>query len=429
MPDALPLIAPDAHAPLLVGLSGGLDSVVLLHRLAGDAPARARGLRALHVHHGLHDDADRWTDHCRALCASLEVPLEVARVEVARNAGEGLEAAARQARYAAFARALGEGEVLATAHHLDDQAETFLLRALRASGPDGLGAMRPWRAFAAGRHWRPLLDTPRTALFAYAQRHGLRWIEDPGNDDTDFDRNFLRRQVLPLLRTRWPRAEAAFARSAALGAQAAQLLEAEDAAALATCATLDAHALAIAPLSRLPEARRARVLRRWVQALGLPPLPAEGVARIESDLLAARGDGGAAFRWRQAQVRRWRDLLHAAPLAPPLPPGWRAGWDGRAALSLPGGGALALAGADALPCPVTVTARRGGERIRLPGRTHSHALKKVLQDLDVPPWERERLPLLRDAGGEVLAAGDLVVAAGLDAWLRERGARLEWRRD
>ena len=430
MPDALPLLAPatgNARSDLLLGLSGGLDSTALLHRLARDARLDNGRLRALHVHHGLHADADGWAAHCQWTCEALGIPLAVIRVAV-EHRGEGLEAAAREARYAAFADALRDGELLVTAHHLDDQAETFLLRALRASGPDGLAAMRPWRAFARGWHWRPLLETPRAALLDYARRHRLQWIDDPANASLDFDRNFLRRQVMPLLRARWPQADAAFARSAALSAQASELLDTEDEAALASCATLDAHAIAVAPLLALPAARRARALRRWIQRLDLPPLPGQAIARIESDLLSARGDGEPVFRWGQAQLRRWRDLLYAARVVPPLTQDWQAGWDGRGRLLLPDGGALSLQGADALPAAAWVTARRGGERIRLPGRAHSHALKKVLQDLGVPPWERERLPLLRDAAGDVLAAGDLVHAAGFDAWLRANGARLAWSR-
>src|SRR5690606_21667938 len=126
-------------------------------------------------------------------------------------------------------------------------------------------------------------------------------------------------------------------------------------------------------------------------------------------------------------VRRWRDLLHAGLRLDPLPPAWRATWDGRAPLALPGAGKLRLQGADSFETPLFAHARQGGERIRLPGRAHSHALKHVLQDLGVPPWRRERLPLLSDADGRVQAAGDLVASARFDAWLRSRGARLAWR--
>ncbi|WP_254200167.1 MULTISPECIES: tRNA lysidine(34) synthetase TilS [unclassified Lysobacter] len=413
-------------APLCVGFSGGLDSTALLHLLAAERPAS--GLRAIHVHHGLHADADRWATRCERACASLNVPLAVIRVNVVA-AGDGPEAAARAARHAAFAQALASGEVLALAHHRDDQAETFLLRALRASGPDGLAAMRRWRAFGPGRLWRPLLDIDRDTLLAYARSHALEWIDDPSNADTAFDRNFLRQRVLPLLRERWPHAGDALARSAALCGQANDLLDDGDAIALADVATADPHCLSRTRLLALPDARRARVLRRWINELDLPPLPANGIERIEREILAARADAEPAFHWQGAVVRAWRDLLHVETARPSLDVDWRAQWDGRAPLALPHGGTLALEGAAAFDAPLTVHARRGGERLLRAGRTHSHALKHVLQELGVPPWERERLPLLSDADGELLAAGDVAHSAAFDAWLRARGARLSWHRD
>ena len=415
-----------ASRAVLAGLSGGLDSVVLLHLLRAQPGIRDAGLRAIHVHHGLHAAADDWVDHCIALCKTLDVPLQVVRVEVERDAGSGLEAAARAARRRAFANALCDGETLALAHHRDDQAETFLLRALRASGPDGLAAMRPWQRFASGWLWRPLLDVPRAWLLAHANAHGLHWIDDPSNENTAHDRNFLRHRILPLLRERWPEADAALARSAALASEARELLAEGDDAALATARTPDAQVLSTTALDALPRARRARALRRWIETLQLPPLPAQGVARIEADLLAAGTDTDAAFEWHGARVRRWRDLLHAGVCDEPLSPEWHAHWDGREPLALPTGGEMRLDGTDAFDAPMRAHARQGGERIRLPGRDHSHALKHVLQDLGVPPWQRERLPLLSDVYGEVLAAGDLVVSASLDAWLRTHQARLHW---
>ena len=446
---------PQEHAgrPVLVGYSGGLDSTVLLHLLARDPLHRSHGLRAIHVHHGLHPDADAWEAHCRATCEALGIGCVVARVQVPAGSGDGPEAAARTARRGAFADALRDGEVLALAHHRDDQAETFLLRALRASGPDGLAAMRPWRDFGRGWLWRPLLGTSRDALLAYAQAQRLGWIEDPSNTSDEFDRNFLRRRLMPLLRDRWPHASATLARSAVLQAEALELLEAGDGAALASIRTVDPQVVSVQALASLPAARRARVLRRWIDALGLPPLPARGVAQIEADLLQAGGDGDARFDWAGASIRRWRELLHAGPRREPLPGDWRVEWDGATPAVLPTGDTLALADATATtpdldigspsdgrphsremppsgqPAPPFVLhARHGGERITLPGRSHSHALKQVLQDLGVPPWERERLPLVSDRDGRLLAAGDLVCSAGLDAWLRERGARLVWTR-
>lgn len=416
----------DDARPVVVGLSGGLDSIVLLHALAGCAHVRAHGLRAVHVHHGLHHDADAWTAHCDRVCAALDVPLTVLRVQVERDGGQGLEAAARAARHAAFATELRDDEVLALAHHRGDQAETFLLRALRASSPDGLGAMRTWRRFGGGWLWRPLLDVPRSELLAYAQRHRLHWIEDPSNADTDFDRNFLRQRVLPLLRERWPHAEAALARSAALNAEAAGLLDAEDALALALTRCADPAIMAIGPLLALPRARRARVLRRWVGELGLPPLPAQGIAHVESNLLGAAADAEAEFAWSNAAIRCWRGHLYADTLRPALPAQWQTSWDGASSLALPAGGTLSLYGAAGFGAPVRVHARQGGERITLPGRTHTHALKHVLQDRGVPPWQRVRMPLLSADGAGVLAAADRVYSAAFDLWLREHGAWLVW---
>ncbi|MFT4178924.1 MAG: tRNA lysidine(34) synthetase TilS [Thermomonas sp.] len=414
---------PPRRAPLLLGFSGGLDSTVLLHLLTQQHDE----LRAIHVHHGLHADADAWAAHCQQVCDALHVPLQIVRVAVERDSGLGIEGAARKARHAAFAGVLGDGEILALAHHRDDQAETFLLRALRGSGTDGLAAMRPWRAFARGWLWRPLLDVSRDALHDYAARHDLRWIEDTSNGEDGFDRNFLRNRVMPLLRQRWPHAADAFARSATLSREATGLLDAEDAAAL-HAARADDDGLRIDALRTLPPERRARVLRRWIAERDLPPLPGNGITRIEGELLAAAHDATPRFDWAGARVQRWRDLLHAGVIREPLPADWSQAWDGSSPLVLPTGGTLALIGASRFETPLRVHARAGGERIVLPGRTYSHALKHVLQDAGIPPLQRERLPLLSGKDGELLAAGDAILSARMTAWLHEHGARLHWTR-
>ena len=426
--DLIPAAAP--ASPVLVALSGGMDFTVLLHRLACDAEIRARGLRALHVHHGLHAEADAWAAHCRDLCAALDIALETVKIAVPRDTGLGPEGAARQARREAFAAALRAGECLALAQHRDDQAETFLLRALRASGPEGLAAMRPWRRFAAGWMWRPLLETPRDALHDYGRVHGLAWIEDPSNADTGFDRNFLRHRVLPLLRERWPQAQAAFARAAALCAESGDLLAAQDERLLASLKEEVGRGLSVQALRALSPPRRARALRHWVARQMWPPLPNGGIARIEADLLAAdtAADRMPAFAWRGVEIRRWRDALHAVEPGRALPANWSTPWDGRGPLSLPNGDTLALQGAAGFPSLLHAHARRGGERILLPERGHHHTLKHVLQEFDVPPWERLRMPLLSTGDGHLLAAGDRIHSAGFEHWLTTVGARLVWTR-
>lgn len=430
MPVLLPPWPADtAPSALLVGYSGGLDSTVLLHLLAHSEWRESVPFRAIHVHHGLHSDADHWAEHCRANCTQLGITFILYHASVEQCSGEGLEAAARRVRHAAFESAMTPGTALVTAHHRDDQAETFLLRALRASGVDGLAAMRDWRPFARGGQWRPLLHTPRAALLAYAQHHNLCWINDPSNASIEHDRNFLRHHIFPLLHERWPQAHAAFARSAALSAEANDLLAEGDRESLALVQASISNTLSIPALMRLPTPRRARVLRRWVHDTGLPSLPAEGVRRIEAELLTARHDAQAAFKWNGALIRRWRDLLHAGPQQTPWPADWQTSWDGRSSVILPVGGSLSLAGTSLFQEPVMVHARQGGERITLSGRPHAHTLKKLLQECTIPPWTRERMPLLSTQEGELLAAGDGILSARFQAWLQQRGARLVWQMD
>jgi tRNA(Ile)-lysidine synthase len=414
--DALSAQRPDA--PILVGFSGGMDSTVLLHALAADPAVRARGLRAIHVDHALHVRSLEWAEHCIRTCASLGVELVVARLRVVDD-GCGPEAAARSARLAAFAQALDAGEWLALAHHRDDQAETVLLRLLRASGGGGLAAMRPTRPFAEGMLWRPLLELPRAQLQDYAQAHDLRWIEDPSNAQPVFDRNYVRLEVLPVLARRWPNAAEGLARSAALLAEDADLLAQETARRLAQLQRLDPRWLDRDALRGESAPWRARLLRAWVESLGLPPLPARILTTIETDLLPARGDAEACVTWPGAEMRAWRDGLYASPGSTPLPADWALAWDGRLPLLLPTGDTLSCVdtgGGDATPAlaglgELRLAARQGGERLRLPGRSHTHAVKKLLQSLAVPPWERERLPLAYAADGELLAVGDVLVSA------------------
>lgn len=422
---ALALPDPPRPGPIAVAYSGGLDSTVLLHALAARADLRARGLRALHVDHGLHPRSADWAAHCRTTCAGLGMDCTVLRVTVA-PAGEGPEAAARAARYAALAAALREGELLAVAHHRDDQAETVLLRLLRASG-DGLAGMRTLRPLGRGWLWRPLLGVDRATLAAEAGIAGLAWAEDPSNAARGFDRNFLRHDVMPHLARRWPGAAAALARSAGLLAVQADLLAGEDARRLAQAQGVAADTLSVPALLAESPPWRDRLLRAWLTGLGLPPLPAAGLDKIASELLTARPDARARFAWSGGVVERWRDLLHAGPAPLPWPEEWAIDWDGRAPLALPDGRRLMLDPAgDGFDAPLRVHGRRGGERLHQPRRDHSHELKHVLQDLGVPPWERARLPLLSAADGELLAAADLAVSARLQTWLDARGARLRW---
>lgn len=445
-----------AAGAFLIGFSGGLDSTVLLHLLSTRSRSATQALRSLHVHHGLHPDADAWARHCQAFCAALGIELVLASVEVARDGGRGLEAAAREARYACFAQYLRPGETLALAHHQDDQAETVLLRLLRASGSQGLSAMRERRPFANGLLWRPLLAIPRSALLEYAQAHRLSWIEDSSNADQSLDRNFLRHRITPALAERWPHAAAALARSAELLAEDAELLRDEGSKRLAKVRESDPSILSTAALLTEEKPWRTRMLRLWLEELGLPPLPSGALKIIETEVLRARPDSEPEYRWAGATLRCWRGLLRASMAKSELPTDWCCEWNTEQALALPTGDRLHWIRAEAADDPIEtlrasqgfdplsapgqdafrqnspiifiVRVRRGGERIALPGREHSHALKHVLQNLRIPPWERERMPLVFAEDGQLLAAGDQVISASLQRLSQRQGMRLAWER-
>jgi tRNA(Ile)-lysidine synthase len=350
----------------------------------------------------------------------------VRHVQIDRTTGLGLEGAAREARRAAFTAELREGETLALAQHQDDQAETFLLRALRGSGVDGLAAMADDSQLGTHRLWRPLLHAPRTALLDYARQHALRWIEDPSNAEDHADRNFLRLQILPLLRQRWPHAAAALAGSVLHCRQTRELLDEEDAE-LITHLEVAPRVLSLQLLRQVSPGRAARVLRAWVIGHGAAPLPATVLQQGLDELLPAGNDRQARVRWHDHAIQQWREHAYLLPAQlPSLPRAWQAEWDGHAPLPLPDGGQLRLQGGAAFERPLQVRARVGGERILLPGRQHSHALKDCLQREHVAPWRRAQLPLIFD-GPQLLAAADVVISAPLQAWLQAYQAQLQWR--
>ncbi|ROR32231.1 tRNA lysidine(34) synthetase TilS [Inmirania thermothiophila] len=391
---------------LWIAFSGGLDSTVLLHAAARLRPRR--GLAAVHVHHGLRPEAERWAAHCAARCGALGVPFELLRVAVQGRAG-GVEAAARRARRAALAARLGPGEVLLTAHHADDQLETVLMQLLRGAGVRGLAAMAPLAPLGAGWQARPLLAWSRAELAAWAEAEGLSWVADPMNEDARFDRAWLRRHLLPVLAGRWPRAAQAAVRSAGRCARALSLLDA-----LADLDGAEAYRgrpLPVSRLAALPPARGANLLRRWLGDLGLRP-PDE--ARLEAALAALCGaarDRLPELRWAGGELRRWRDALYAGPALSP-PPRRPLSWDGRGTLTLPAGcGRLRLVPAAVgidparLAGGLEVRWRVGGERLRPAGAGRRRSLKALLQEAGVPPWVRARAPLLYAAGGLVAVGG------------------------
>ena len=408
---------------LIVGYSGGMDSHVLLHQLATQRTRRpAQHLEALYIDHGLQAASARWGEHCATVCRELHVPFRVVRVNAQPLDGASPEAAARSARYAAFAAELDADTALLTAHHRDDQAETVLLQLLRGAGPHGLAAMPAVARLGAGWLLRPLLETDRAALLAYARLHDLRWIEDASNTQLDFDRNYLRQRIMPLLRERWPATTRTLARSAHWCAETVHWLDAEADADLARMAVIHGDGLPVSALCELDEPRQRNLLRRWLRRLHLPTPDARQVRHIVHDLLTASPDRQPCVRWPGGEVRRYRAALYAMPPLTRHDPAqrwvWRPVAEGWLLLKMPGIGGLRLqatvgAGLSAAAltgATLTVRFRQGGERFHLAGRGHRQELKKLLQEADIPPWCRDRLPLLYQ-DDELLAVVGLGVAA------------------
>lgn len=416
-----------APAPLLVAFSGGLDSHVLLHALARSPTAVARGLRAVYIDHGLQDDSTYWAARCRGYAEALGVELLVREVDVVRRSGLGLEASARRARYAKIETLLEPGEMVALAHHRDDQTETVLMKLLRGAGPEGIGAMRPLRRLGRGWAWRPLLALPRAALREYAEHHALGWINDPSNADQTIDRNYLRMQVLPRIAQRWPEAESSIAQSAAWARAAAEFIEAEADHALARIQGLDPATLDFREWLALPTALRDPVLRRWLRALDLPEPTHYQAAELVRQLGEAGEDRQPCVRWPGTELRRYRDLLHALPPLQFPPLDWIAEFDGRL-LALPLDlGTLRIAGrTQRLDEPLQVRFRRGGESLRLTSGGHSRELRDLFQEAGIPPWQRGRLPLVFGQNGTLLAVADLWLAGDGMSQLGGDGSRIEW---
>ncbi|MDX1443418.1 MAG: tRNA lysidine(34) synthetase TilS, partial [Gammaproteobacteria bacterium] len=285
-PEALlsQLDLPAATQRVVVAYSGGLDSTVLLHALARLGEQLPGPLVALHIDHSLQADSPRWAEHCREVALSLGVDFSLLKILVDPAPGASVEAAARDGRYAAFAEFLEKGDVLLTAQHADDQAETFLLQALRGAGVAGLAAMPRERELGAAMHLRPLLDWTRVELEAWAVGQELDWLDDPSNADDRFDRNFLRNRVLPELRERFPGMAATLSRSAGHCADASEILAEEAAQMLVTSGGREGF-LPLAALESLSTARQRLLLRHWLAENGVPALSdaqlAEALAMLE----------------------------------------------------------------------------------------------------------------------------------------------------
>ncbi|WP_051241290.1 tRNA lysidine(34) synthetase TilS [Vibrio litoralis] len=411
---------------LVLALSGGLDSRVLLHLLARfkcDYPQY--DYLTVHVHHGLSENADHWLQQCQYWSQQADIAFVAEKVQLELGNRISLEQAARTARYQALSQHLNSSSLLLTAHHQSDQLETFLLALKRGSGPKGLSAMAIDGKFESARLLRPMLDASRADMLSYANEHQLDWIEDESNLDTRFDRNFIRHQVSPILRQRWPNIEKTVARSAALCAQQESLLnELLYERYKQMCS--EGGALSVSLLKEQSEAARGAILRLWLQEQGFLMPSAKQLTQIWQDVGLAQGDAAPVFRYGNTHIGRHQQQLWVFSAMQDLS-AEVLDWDIKQPLTLPDGlgrlelkarnelesfdaTSLAASSIQTLSLPIgynqiKVTFSATGIHAHPQDRQHGRSLKKLLQEYQIPTWQRQRIPFLVDDSELIAAAG------------------------
>ena len=384
-----------------IAYSGGCDSHVLLYSLAQLREELNINLKAIHINHGLSPLANEWEEHCREICEQLSISYLAISVNANQNRTSP-EEAARIARYKEWKKLINKNEVLLLAHHQDDQAETVLLQLLRGSGVKGLAAMPAKQDFSQGRLCRPLLGYQRQELHSYAVDHNLNWIDDPSNFDTDFDRNFLRHDVIPLLESRWPALKRTLSRNASHQAEADQLLS--------ELAFQDWHhvhldnKIIVSSLLKLSEQRQRNVLRYWLSDICELSLPDTiHLKRIMEEVITAAEDAKPEVIWRGGEVRRYQGFLYGIKNLPQSPENkvllWR---DLSQSLELGDASCLSskvimgqgLSQKKLQNSEISIRFRQGGEMCKPVGRGQTHQLKKLFQEWQVPPWQRAFVPLV-----------------------------------
>lgn len=384
---------------LYVAYSGGLDSTVLLHTMyAAKLP-----IQAVHVNHHLQNDSQSWQQHCEKFCNDLSIPLTVQHAQITRQAQKSLEELARHARYVLLEKMLDAKSAIVTAHHQDDLAETILMQLLRGAGPAGLAAMPECKSLSVGIHLRPLLTCSRSDLLDYARDKNLQWVDDPSNQCNDFDRNYLRNEMMPLLLKRWPSAQQTLSRSAALQADTLSCLQELAELDIQTVRTDEPLKLKISPLQTLSRERLNNALRYWIISNHMRVPSKKILNQIVADIVLKKDmDTSPLQSWKEGEIRRFRNHLY---LMRPLK-AHNSSQSIRWIIDQP----LFVESLDRTLLPeelkdtgvvipegvneLTVRFREGGERLKPFGTKQHRSLKNLLHEAEIPPWERSRIPLL-----------------------------------
>lgn len=386
------------NSRVCIALSGGVDSVVLLHLFAQLRTDYPMTLSAIHVHHGISVHADHWAQTCQQLCDQLAIPLQTCNINLHHRAELGLEAAARSARYAAFQQQ--HADFIALAHHRDDQVETLMLQLLRGAGAKGLAGMPVLRQPAnQPAYIRPLLDIDRSCILDWANQHGLHWIDDESNLDTHYARNFLRHEILPRLNQRYPAWRATLARSAQNLGEAALLLD--ELAQLDAIDGIKEQGISCHYLNQLSPPRARNLLRYFLSMHGVTMPSQIALTEMLEQLTQADADRNMAIHHDGHTLHRFQHYGYLVKQFAAPAPDSRWHWQGEPQLALPAlGGTLHFS---YQPAPgldlnklhnINIRLRLGGEMFRPDIKRPNHRLKSLLQEADIPPWQRDRIPLI-----------------------------------
>ena len=386
---------------MTVALSGGIDSVVLLHLLHQLQKKHRFILNAMHVHHGLSQNADKWVKFCEKLCMKLSVPLDVQYIQLPQKKSLGIEGEARRLRYEKLLKT--KTDLIVLAHHEDDQAETFLLQLIRGAGVKGLSSMAHFDA--TKKLWRPLLNQSKSDIESYAKQHKLKWIEDESNQNIDFDRNFVRSKVLPILKNRFSYIIKVISRSSAHLAEAQNLLD--DLAKLDLKSYLKSndykYKLQVKTLNKLSLNRAKNVLRYWLE-MNNQLMPSKYLLdELLRQVLTAKKDAELKIHLsKKFEIRRYRSEIYIVQKNEKDEKKYKMIWAGESEIILPNGQKLTFKKVKGSGInlkflknqKIIIRNRRGGESFKPDSKRPTRKLKQLLQESDLPPWEREQLPLI-----------------------------------
>lgn len=413
---------------LCIALSGGLDSMVLLEAATHLRELQGFNLAALHVHHGLSPNADAWSQFCQRQCDQRDIPLAISKVTIERSRGASLEALARHARHAAFDAV--QADVIAVAQHLDDQAETFLLQLLRGAGMRGLSAMGGISHIGSTKIIRPLLGLPRTMLALYADDAGIGWIVDESNSALQFDRNYLRHQVLPAIAKRFYGYRSALARSAGHAAEAEVLLR--ELADIDLAGAVRNNRLSCVRLRELSVSRAKNALRSFLQRFDIEPPSSACISDILRQVTTARRDASVRIALGRYSLRRFRDELWLTSPFEATNEAIELLWQGESQLALPAlGGTLSFrrtTGRGLRSSAITrlvVRSRAENPPFQPDCKRPHRSLKNLFQETKIPPWQRKRVPLIY-LDGTLVAVPGLGYACQYQAGSTQDGLTMEW---